>query len=1188
VDNTTNNSTSLLTGIWRGLIIIILVISLITPVRSVQAALLFTVNTNSDLGDAAPGDSICATSGGNCSLRAAVQEMNAYAPVTGGEINFTDDYTISLASHIQLLADNVIITGSEHAVTIIGPSSDSTIALWLSGNGGQIDHLTIKNPPDLGVPYDQGGYGIYIAPSGSHPGSNYLIDHVTFLSSYNGVMIYGGSNNTIQYSLFGTTQISPTSCVETERNRYGIYLNNFAHDNLIQNNQIVCDKEYGSSIMDVQSIGTSISANTIAGNLEVGIDLYGSNDTTIIQNFIGNQGGTIEFANGVAGIKVEGGSSNTTIGGSGSTDGNIISGNISGYGILIHDNANNITIDRNLIGLDSFHNPMPNFQGIAIWDANHVTIGSTDHTAYQQYISSNSAYGIHIGNADHISILDNNIIGISNPLGVTDPDNPSGNGMTGIMLNTGSSYISIDAWKIAYNGWKGIVQEDNSSQHNTLLPKNIYRNRSLPIDIGDDGSTPGYPVISDVAGSTITGTTCPGCDVYFYRAIKNPGANGGGGLYNLGMTPAHADSETGVWSTTLPEGIFPEDITMLTYDGANGQTSEFSPVPYSPDLIVNTDNDEHDAVPGNSFCETSPGNETCSLRAAVEELNAYGAGGTIDFSPDLTAYNINLGGPISITVDDVSINGEGHAVTLTYSPSAYFEPALLLAANGGRVEYLTIKSDDTISHAGYAISIGEPGIAPGAIGNSYTVDHITALNSNVGIAIFGNVDGSRGSNNNIQNNLIGLTESTLNTLIGSVDPISPADDCNTAEMNGYGIYVDGSTNNIFLGNQVVCNDYYGIWISNSKNAIISGNTIAGTINYDGTLLENVDTAMLTGNFIGNLAGTIEFPNDANGILVSDNSSNIIIGFTGSEASALSANLTIGGSWISAGNIISGNEGDGILIQTNSHDILIDGNLIGLDANLNPMPNVAGVAVSNSQDVTIGSGDHNLMQQYISGNDYFGVVTYYANHVFILDDNLIGLAGGIGEPSTDIPAGNGCSGVALLDFSTYVDVSAWKIAYNGWDCGYYGWDGISVYYDSTSLNNSLLPLNVYGNHGLPIDLGVDGFTPNDPVDADTGPNDLLNYPVITSVNESLISGQACAYCTVYFYRVVSNPGASGAGARYNLDMLPVIADGIGNWHATLPAGVTPWNITMVTYQDSTNQTSEFSPINTTFIPMVIRP
>jgi CSLREA domain-containing protein len=45
----------------------------------VASAVTFTVNSTADAVDASPGDGVCATSGGKCTLRAAVQEANALA-----------------------------------------------------------------------------------------------------------------------------------------------------------------------------------------------------------------------------------------------------------------------------------------------------------------------------------------------------------------------------------------------------------------------------------------------------------------------------------------------------------------------------------------------------------------------------------------------------------------------------------------------------------------------------------------------------------------------------------------------------------------------------------------------------------------------------------------------------------------------------------------------------------------------------------------------------------------------------------------------------------------------------------------------------------------------------------------------------------------------------------------------------
>jgi hypothetical protein len=48
-------------------------------------------------------------------------------------------------------------------------------------------------------------------------------------------------------------------------------------------------------------------------------------------------------------------------------------------------------------------------------------------------------------------------------------------------------------------------------------------------------------------------------------------------------------------------------------------------------------------------------------------------------------------------------------------------------------------------------------------------------------------------------------------------------------------------------------------------------------------------------------------------------------------------------------------------------------------------------------------------------------------------------------------------------------------------------------------------SVFENGALGIDLGNNGVTPNDPDDADSGPNELLNFPVLTRVRSTLGAG-----------------------------------------------------------------------------------
>ena len=84
--------------------------------------------------------------------------------------------------------------------------------------------------------------------------------------------------------------------------------------------------------------------------------------------------------------------------------------------------------------------------------------------------------------------------------------------------------------------------------------------------------------------------------------------------------------------------------------------------------------------------------------------------------------------------------------------------------------------------------------------------------------------------------------------------------------------------------------------------------------------------------------------------------------------------------------------------------------------------------------------------------------------------------------------------------------------------------------------------ILGNGGLGIDLGPNGFpdgiTPNDPGDVDTGPNELQNYPEITSViagNPTRITGRLDSQIGLtYAIDFYASPSIDGAGTRRRVD------------------------------------------------------
>ncbi len=157
----------------------------------------------------------------------------------------------------------------------------------------------------------------------------------------------------------------------------------------------------------------------------------------------------------------------------------------------------------------------------------------------------------------------------------------------------------------------------------------------------------------------------------------------------------------------------------------------------------------------------------------------------------------------------------------------------------------------------------------------------------------------------------------------------------------------------------------------------------------------------------------------------------------------------------------------------------------------PAPNaLGGILVDNVPRVTIGGpGEGNI----IGSNNGNGITVSGAdasvNNVFA---NFIGT-----DETGTVAIGNTENGVLLTNGATLNTIGGPgsgvgnTIAFNGES-------GIAL--DPTAgIGNNLDPNSIYGNTLLGIDLGGDGLpTANDPQDADTGPNNLQNYPVITGI------------------------------------------------------------------------------------------
>ncbi|NJL06488.1 MAG: CSLREA domain-containing protein [Chloroflexaceae bacterium] len=117
-------------------------------------AATFTVNTINDAPDATIGDGICATSDGQCSLRAAIQEANA-AP-DNDIIQFADDVRepIVLDGTALLIESDLTLTADPRTAVIIDGADRSPVFSIAADATVQLRGLTIQNGRN---PNEEGG-----------------------------------------------------------------------------------------------------------------------------------------------------------------------------------------------------------------------------------------------------------------------------------------------------------------------------------------------------------------------------------------------------------------------------------------------------------------------------------------------------------------------------------------------------------------------------------------------------------------------------------------------------------------------------------------------------------------------------------------------------------------------------------------------------------------------------------------------------------------------------------------------------------------------------------------------------------------------------------------------------------------------------------------------------------------------
>jgi hypothetical protein len=380
------------------------------------------------------------------------------------------------------------------------------------------------------------------------------------------------------------------------------------------------------------------------------------------------------------------------------------------------------------------------------------------------------------------------------------------------------------------------------------------------------------------------------------------------------------------------------------------------------------------------------------------------------------------------------------------------------------------------------------------------------------------------------------------------------------QLNGAGLAGDGL---VFAG---------GSFNSSVVGLAINGFGGSGIVLAAGTPTALAGNTTVANNFIGtDTTGTVARPNGARGISVS------------------SSGNTIGGTTTGSRNIISGNTGGGIsFFSTSAANNVVLGNFIGPDISGNrPLPNTGfGVIINSAGSNTIG-GTTASARNIISANAAGGVLiqgTTATNNV--VQGNYIGV-----DTTGANTLGNANDGILIIDGATNnliggaAGVGGNTIGFNGgFNLNFAGVSVANATPGSGNVNagtgNAILSNSIFSNGGLGIDIGTNGIDLNDPLDADTGPNNLQNYPLLFQASSITGSGMtriqgtlnstANTTFTVQFFDNTQAPDPSGFGeGGFFIGQATVTtnATGVGVFDVSLPRSTFVGNFITATATDA---------------------
>jgi CSLREA domain-containing protein len=495
----------------------------------------------------------------------------------------------------------------------------------------------------------------------------------------------------------------------------------------------------------------------------------------------------------------------------------------------------------------------------------------------------------------------------------------------------------------------------------------------------------------------------------------------------------------------------------------------------------------------------------------------------VDATGMATLGNATIGGSggLSIdSVDDVTVGGVGtaqnvisgnlsHGVAPHDTQGLTIENNLIglardgttVLGNGGAGIVLT-ESDTALLVDNRISGAQADGMFISEVTSSEISDNVLIENTNRGIAI------DQSSALTITGNTVSSSASNGLDIAGSSD-LQIEDNTIDTSQNA-GIKTATSTALDIINNELTDNDF-GMDILSSQNVIIGENVVSGNAHFAIRINNGVDGARVYGNTVTANTGGISVSN--------------------------ASNITIGGLGVDEGNAIFDNPGDAAVLVAgiggSVSNVIMQANYIGVDRdgalNQGFGPASGGIVLTGTVSGSLIGGGQAGAGNVIAGNNAAGIVV-----ASLAVDGF-----GTFTPTKNSMLGNTIYDNELGSYSNFGSLNA---------------PGLGIDLFKANLNGGFAP------------VGVDDGGPNtnDPIDADTGANGYINFPVLSSAKQTGTSlalsynlDAADSPSNEYRIEFFANDTADSSGYGEGQTFLGAVTAANGNGNTatlTLPSGM----------------------------------